>query len=106
MGLRRQDTGYPSEDVVNPSLGTYDQLTKLITDSRALNSNVSFNVNYDDAYKSSPLFDPAFIAREPDGSLWKSRAWDGEALYIVGMAKYVLGGWAKKRIECDIMALY
>lgn len=100
-----QDTGYPSEDVVNPSLGTYDQLTKLITDSRALNSNVSFNVNYDDAYKSSPLFDPAFIAREPDGSLWKSRAWDGEDSYIVGMAKYVLGGWAKKRIDA-MMARY
>lgn len=100
-----QDTGYPSEDVVNPSLGTYEQLMKLMTDSRALNSNVSVNVNYDDAYKKSPQFDPAFIAREPNGSLWKSRAWDGEDSYIVGMAKYVQGGWAKQRIDA-MMARY
>jgi hypothetical protein len=94
-----QDTGYPSEDLVNASLGSYEQLMELMADSRGLNANVSVNVNYDDAYKSSPLFDPAFIAREPDGSLWKSRAWDGEDSFIVGMAKYVQGGWAKQRIE-------
>jgi hypothetical protein len=100
-----QDTGYPSEDVVNASLGTYDELMKLMEDSRRLNANVSVNVNYDDAYKSSPLFDPAFIAREPNGALWKARAWDGEDSYIVGMAKYVLGGWARKRIDAT-MARY
>jgi len=79
-----QDTGYPSEDVVNASLGSYDELMKLMHDSQALNATVSVNVNYDDAYKSSPLFDPAFIAREPNGALWKARAWDGEDSYIVG----------------------
>jgi hypothetical protein len=94
-----QDTGFPSEDVVNASLGSYAELMKLMEDSRQLNANVSVNVNYDDAYKSSPLFDPAFIAREPNGALWKARAWDGEDSYIVGMAKYVLGGWARRRID-------
>jgi len=94
-----QDTGYPSEDVVNASLGSYDELMKLMEGRRALNANVSVNVNYDDAYKSSPIFDPAFIAREPNGALWKARAWDGEDSYIVGMAKYVLGGWARRRID-------
>jgi hypothetical protein len=100
-----QDTGYPSEDVVNPTLGTYDDLMELMRKSRALNANVSVNVNYDDAYKSSPLFDPAFIAREPNGDLWKSRAWDGEPAYIVGMAKFVQGGWARRRIAAT-MARY
>jgi hypothetical protein len=100
-----QDTGYPSEDVVNASLGTYSELMKLIEDSRRLRANVSVNVNYDDAYKSSPLFDSAFIAREPDGALWKARAWDGEDSYIVGMAKFVRGGWARRRIEA-MMARY
>jgi hypothetical protein len=100
-----QDTGYPSEDVVNASLGSYDELMKLMHDSQALNATVSVNVNYDDAYKSSPLFDPAFIAREPNGALWKARAWDGEDSYIVGMAKYVLGGWARRRIDA-MMARY
>ncbi len=97
-----QDTGYPSEDVVNPTLGTYDDLLKLVERSRALNANVSVNVNYDDAYKSSPLFDPAFIAREPNGDMWKSRAWDGEPAYIVGMAKFVQGGWARRRIAATL----
>jgi hypothetical protein len=100
-----QDTGYPSEDVVNASLGSYDELMKLIEESRPLHANVSVNVNYDDAYKSSPLFDPAFIAREPNGALWKAKAWDGEDSYIVGMAKYVLGGWARRRIDA-MMARY
>ena len=94
-----QDTGYPSEDVVNASLGTYEQLMALMDESRRLNANVSVNVNYDDAYKSSPEFNLDFIAREPNGAVWKSRAWDGEDSYIVGMAKYVLGGWATKRID-------
>jgi hypothetical protein len=100
-----QDTGYPSEDKVNASLGSYEELMQLMADSRRVNANVSVNVNYDDAYKSSPEFDPAFIAREPDSAIWKSRAWDGEISYIVGMAKYVLGGWATRRIAAT-MARY
>ena len=94
-----QDTGYPSEDKINESLGTYDELRELIDASQRLNANVTLNVNYDDAYKSSPIFDEAFIARRPDGAVWKSRAWDGEDSYIVGMAKFVEGGWADRRIS-------
>ncbi len=100
-----QDTGYPSEDVVNASLGSYQELMKLKEDSRELHANVSINVNYDDAYKSSPEFNLDFIAREPNGAVWKARAWDGEDSYIVGMAKYVLGGWAIRRIHAT-MARY
>ena len=100
-----QDTGYPSEDVVNASLGSYEELMTLKDDSRKINVNVSVNVNYDDAYKSSPEFNLDFIAREPNGAVWKARAWDGEDSYIVGMAKYVLGGWAIRRINAT-MARY
>jgi Endo-alpha-N-acetylgalactosaminidase len=100
-----QDTGYPSEDVVNASLGSYEELMTLKEDSRELHTNVSVNVNYDDAYKSSPEFHVDFIAHEPNGAVWKARAWDGEDSYIVGMAKYVLGGWAIRRIN-SVMARY
>jgi hypothetical protein len=93
-----QDTGYPSEDKINSSLGDYAELRALIEGGKLLNANVTLNTNYDDAYKSSPLFDEAFIARRPDGALWASRAWAGEMSYIVGMAKYVEGGWASRRI--------
>jgi hypothetical protein len=97
-----QDTGFPSEDKVNASLGTYDDLRKLMTDAERWNANVSLNVNYDDAYKSSPIFDPAFIARRPDGKIWASRAWDGETSYVVGMAKFMEGGWGDRRIEYTV----
>ena len=97
-----QDTGFPSEDKINPTLGTDAELLALIQSSRKLNANVTLNVNYDDAYKSSPIFDEAFIARRPDGAIWKSRAWDGEDSYVTGMAKYVEGGWATKRIAFTV----
>ncbi len=86
-----QDTGYPAEDKVNDSMGGYDALTHLIDSGQAFNANVSLNTNYDDAYMGSPKWDPAFIARRPDGALWKSRDWAGEFSYIVGMAKYMQG---------------
>ena len=94
-----QDTGYPSEDKINESLGSYEELRELIDAGERLNANVTLNVNYDDAYKSSPIFNEAFIARRPDEALWKARAWDGEDSYIVGMAKFVEGGWADRRIS-------
>jgi Endo-alpha-N-acetylgalactosaminidase len=97
-----QDTGFPSEDKINSSLGTDEELRALIQSSKELNANVTLNVNYDDAYKSSPLFDHAFIARRPDGEIWKSRAWDGEDSYVVGMAKYMQGGWGSKRIAFTV----
>lgn len=93
-----QDTGFPSEDKINTSLGTYEELRAMIDQTKALNANVTLNVNYDDAYKSSPIFDDAFIARRPDGKIWKSRAWDGEDSYVVGMAKFMEGGWGSRRI--------
>ncbi|MDP4252274.1 MAG: endo-alpha-N-acetylgalactosaminidase family protein [Bacteroidota bacterium] len=98
-----QDTGYPSEDKVNESLGGYRGLLHLMKTGRNYNANVSVNTNFDDAYRSSPLFDSSFIARRPDGKIWKSRSWDADTSYIVGMAKYMqrLGpqriGYAVKR---------
>jgi Endo-alpha-N-acetylgalactosaminidase len=86
-----QDTGYPAEDRVNSSMGGYDGLMHLIDMGPRWNANVSLNTNYDDAYMSSPKWDPAIIARRPDSALWKSRDWAGESSYIVGMAKYMQG---------------
>lgn len=84
-----QDTGFPSEDSVNESLGGYEALMHLFSQGPKYNANISVNTNYDDAYKSSPEFDTAFIARQPDGKIWKSRDWAGEYSYITGMAKYM-----------------
>jgi len=98
---RGKDTGYPAVDVVNERAGGREGLIRLMTDSRALNANVSFSDNYDDAYKSSPAWDPRYVARRPDGELWDSRNWTGEMSYIIGLAKYMAGpGTDRVRYTC------
>jgi hypothetical protein len=99
---RGKDTGYPAVAEINPRVGTYEQLQQLIARGRQVNATVSFSDNFDDAYKSSPAWDPAYIARRPDGELWKSRNWTGEDSYIIGLAKYMAGpGPARIRYTCD-----
>jgi hypothetical protein len=89
--FRGKDTGYPAVSEVNARAGGLDGLKRLIADARTVNANVSFSDNYDDAYKSSPAWDPRYIARQPDGELWESRDWTGETSYILGLAKYMAG---------------
>lgn len=99
---RGKDTGYPAVDEVNARLGGYEGLKKLMADARPYNANVSLSDNYDDAYKSSPAWDDAIIARRPDGQLWLSRAWTGERSYIIGLAKYMAGkGPERIRFACE-----
>jgi Endo-alpha-N-acetylgalactosaminidase len=99
--FRGKDTGYPAVSQVNARAGGYQGLRKLIADGRTVNANVSFADNYDDAYKSSPAWDPSYIAREPNGELWESRNWTGENSYILGLAKYMAGlGTDRVRYTC------
>jgi hypothetical protein len=100
--FRGKDTGYPAVNQVNPRVGGLEGLKALIADAHLVNANVSFSDNYDDAYKSSPAWDPAMIARQPDGQLWESRAWTGETSYILGMAKYMAGpGMERVHYTCS-----
>lgn len=100
--FRGKDTGYPAVNVVNTRAGGRDGLLKLIADGRAVNANVSFSDNYDDAYKSSPAWDTEYIARQPDGELWQSRNWTGEVSYILGLAKYMAGpGIERVHYTCE-----
>lgn len=100
--FRGKDTGYPAVNQVNPRLGGYDGLKKLMADAREVNANVSFSDNYDDAYKSSPAWDTRYIARQPDGELWESRSWTGETSFILGLAKYMAGpGKDRVRYTCQ-----
>ena len=100
--FRGKDTGYPAVDVVNERIGGYDGMMKLMEQGAALNATVTLSDNYDDAYRSSPAWDEALIARRPDGQLWKSRSWTGEESYILGLAKYMDGrGAARVRYTCE-----
>ena len=100
--FRGKDTGYPAVNEVNPRIGGYDGMMRLMENARKYNATVTLSDNYDDAYRSSPAWDSAAIARRPDGDLWKSRAWTGEPSYILGLAKYMEGpGPERVRYTCE-----
>jgi hypothetical protein len=100
--FRGKDTGYPAVNVVDARLGGYDGMMQLKERTKSLNATVSLSDNYDDAYRSSPAWNEAMIARKPDGNLWKSRAWTGEESYIQGLAKYMEGpGVERVRYTCE-----
>lgn len=100
--FRGKDSGYPSVAEVDERLGGYTALMKLMELGRGYNCHVTFADNYDDAYRSSPAWDPAFIARRPDGGLWRSRNWTGEDSYVLGLAKYMAGPGAERvKYTCE-----
>src|SRR5215475_1433976 len=99
---RGKDTGYPAVAEVNPRAGTLQQIRDLLQAGPKYSCRVTFSDNYDDAYKSSPAWDPKIIARRPDGDLWLSRNWTGEDSYIIGLAKYMAGpGPERVRFSCE-----
>jgi hypothetical protein len=93
---RGKDTGYPAVDKVNPRLGTREDLMGFKQGARSYNTLVTLSDNYDDAYKSSPAWDPALVARRPDEQLWVSQNWTGEISYVLGPAKYMESAGAKR----------
>jgi len=100
--FKGKDTGYPAVNVVDERIGGYDGMMRLMERGRALNATVTLSDNYDDAYRSSPAWDDAIIARRPDGQLWQSRVWTSEASWIIGLAKYMDGpGVERVRYTCE-----
>jgi hypothetical protein len=97
--FKGKDTGYPAVNVVNERIGGYDGIMTLMEQGRSLNATVTLSDNYDDAYRSSPAWDEAMIARKPDGGLWQSRPWTGEVSFIQGLAKYMTKGQGVERIR-------
>ena len=97
--FRGKDTGYPAVNVVDERIGGYEGMMRLMAQGPKHNALITLSDNYDDAYHSSPAWNPALIARRPDGQLWKSRAWTGEASYIQGLAKYMESGAGAERVR-------
>jgi len=99
---RGKDTGYPAVAEVDQRIGGYDAMVNLMQRARSYNCIATLSDNYDDAYRSSPAWDPKLIARRPDGELWESRNWTGENSYIIGLAKYMAGpGMERVRNTCE-----
>lgn len=100
--FRGKDTGYPAVNQVDERIGGYDGMMRLKEQGPEHNAIVTLSDNYDDAYKSSPAWNEAIIARRPDGQLWQSREWTGEVSYIIGLAKYMEGpGVERVRYTCE-----
>ena len=93
------DTGYPSFDEIGRRMGGLEAYLKLKLDAAAQNCEISLDMNLDDAYANSPAFDERFIARTPDGALWRGKRWTRDESYIMGMAKYMRSGLCRERIE-------
>ena len=99
---RGKDTGYPAVAEVNPRIGGYEGMMRLMENAKQYNCIATLSDNYDDAYGSSPAWDEKIIARRPDGQLWESRNWTGENSYIIGLAKYMAGpGMERVRYTCE-----
>lgn len=100
--FRGKDTGYPAVNVVDERIGGYEGMMRLMEQGPGLNAHITLADNYDDAYRSSPAWSDAIIARRPDGQLWQSRSWTGEKSYILGLAKYMEGpGTERIRYTCE-----
>jgi hypothetical protein len=83
------DTGYPATDRINQRLGGAEGLARAAKDAAAANAVLSYHDNFDDAYQSSPQWDPEVIARDVGGELQKGGVWAGGQSYILAFGKYV-----------------
>lgn len=82
------DTGYPATDKINERLGGLPALQRVAAEAAKLNAVLSYHDNFDDAYQTSPQWDPAVIARDASGNLQKGGVWAGGQSYILALRKY------------------
>lgn len=85
------DTGYPAVSQIGNRIGGYEGYLHLKSEASKVNANISLDDNYDDAYLNSPEYDPFYIAKLPDGTMWRSRTWTRDTSAIIGLAKYMKG---------------
>ncbi|MCL5744775.1 MAG: endo-alpha-N-acetylgalactosaminidase family protein [Acidobacteria bacterium] len=93
------DSKWPDIGVINPYLGGKDALIALMKQARNYNAVVSFHMNIDAAYKSSPAWDDRVICRKPDGGLMDWAEQNGETAYHVSHARNYGLGVAAARID-------
>ena len=94
------DTGYPALDRLNPALGTRDDLLHLIAEAKKLyRCNVSLHANLDDAYPLHPLWDPALMSLDLDGSPMPWEVFNGVQCYHLSHTKDVESGSVFRRLE-------
>jgi len=93
------DSEYPAMDRVNEAIGGRDKLLALMRDGAKYNFNISFHFNFDDAYITSPDWDPSVIAVDDKGDLVKGGVWSGNQCYIISPYKLVKSGKAARMVD-------
>ncbi len=94
------DSGYPSIDKFNESLGTREQLWSLHEKCKnELNTTLTYHINLDDSYPNHPGWDPDVIGREPNGELMRWEEFNGEMSYHVNHTKDVESGKVFQKLE-------
>jgi len=86
-----------------------ESIRKLMRESRQYNADVSFHINMNDAYTSSPLWktyeEKDLLRRMEDGSVYVGDDWGGERCRIISHVREWEAGLAQKRI-LDLLELY
>ncbi len=99
------DTGYPDTSVINPRVGTLDQLKTTIELGKLQNAIVSVHDNFHDAYMDSPAWDPAIIAVDQDGELAKGGVWAGGQAYVISPAAYEKQAAQRAKKTVDMLGI-
>lgn len=83
------DSGYPDVFTVNEAAGGEEKLKQIIAEAPKYNTTISFHDNYDDAYQTSPAWDPRDITIDSCGELLRGGTWNGIQAYWISLPKYV-----------------
>jgi hypothetical protein len=94
------DSGYPSIDKFNESLGTRERLRSLHKRCKGeLNTTLTYHINLDDSYPKHPGWDADVIGREPNGELMRWEEFNGEMSYHITHTKDVESGKVFAKLE-------
>jgi len=77
------DCRHPDNLPANPECGGNDALADAIKRIQALDYVACLHDNFQDMYRDAKSWDPAFIEKNPDGSLIKGGRWLGGRAYMV-----------------------
>lgn len=101
------DTGYPSMDKINPTLGGASKLRWLAREAKKYNAIISYHINLDDSYQEHPDWDLGTLCLRRDGKPY-SRGFNPEvnlSRYLISHTKEVESGYFQKRAQAFLNAV-
>ncbi len=94
------DSGYPSFDKVNESLGTREELIDIIKEAKEkYNCALSLHINVDDSYVDNPGYEENLISCDIDGKPMRWEKFYGKQSYHINHTKDVESGSIFRRLD-------